>query len=451
MTTPEPQHSDLQTARVATATGPSSNRTAQTAETVRQSPQVETGSHEPSRLFRPRALGALALLALVLAGVILWWSGHAGNRSSYTTATVDRGTIARAVTATGTVNPVLTVVVGSYVSGVIQDIYCDFNTTVHKGQICARIDPRPYQLAVQQNQADVNSARAQLNKDRANLDYAHVQYGRLSQLLAADSTSRDSVDAARSALNQAEAQIAVDRATIGQRLAALDAAKVSLGYTNIISPVNGTVVSRNVTIGQTVASSFQTPTLFLIAQDLTKMQVDTNVSESDIESETHGIQVGDTALFTVEAFPNWTFRGVVSQVRQAPQTVQNVVTYDVVVSVDNPALRLRPGMTATVRIITQQQQDALRVPNAALRFNPGGLAALATERGPSKIHRASIWVLRNGKAVAVSVTPGVADADYTQILRGDLKPGDKVITGETESGRDKKGRSPEAAARAPRL
>lgn len=372
----------------------------------------------------------LLALALLLGGGIWWWHSRNGLQASYVTARAGRGSISRGVTATGQVNPVLTVVVGSYVSGVIRDIYCDYNTTVHKGQICARIDPRPYQLTVEQDQAALDSAKAQLNKDQANLAYARVNYDRVSKLGALQAASLDSVDVAKSALGQGEAQVTLDFATIEERQAALEAAKVNLGYTNITSPVNGTVVSRNVTIGQTVAASFQTPTLFLIAQDLTKMQVDTNVSESDIESESHGLAPGDAAVFTVEAFPTWTFRGVVSQVRQAPQTVQNVVTYDVVIAVDNPELKLRPGMTATVRIITEHHANVLRVPNAALRFNPGGLAGISSASVARSRQMARVWILSNGKAVPVSIRPGLSDGAYTEVLSGDLRAGSQVIISE---------------------
>ena len=275
-------------------------------------------------------IGVVAL-ALLAAGLGTWWLSGSGASVQYTEAAVARGDVARTVTATGTVNPVLTIIVGSYVSGVIKEIHCDYNTRVKEGQICAKIDPSPYQTVVDQNKANLSMARAQLEKAKANLAYVQLNYERNARLALTDAISKDTLDIARNALDQAKAQIAVDEATIEQRKAQLEAAAVNLGYTNIVSPVDGTVVSRNVTVGQTVAASFQTPTLFLIATDLTKMQVDTNVSESDIG----GIKEGNKATFTVDAFPRRTFEGAVTQVRQSPQTVQNVVTYDVVVGVDN--------------------------------------------------------------------------------------------------------------------
>lgn len=241
------------------------------------------------------------------------------------------------MTATGTVNPELNVIAGTYVSGVIKELYCDYNTRVTKGQVCAKIDPRPFETAVKQARASLAIAKAQLQKDSASFAYAKITYERNLRLVATHAVSQDTVDDARSDYEQAQAQIARDEATIEHRQAVLDAAQVKLGYTDIVSPVDGTVVSRNVTIGQTVAASFQTPTLFLIASDLTRMQVDTNVSQGDIGD----LKVGAQATFNVDAFPKRTFRGLVSQVRQSPQTVQNVVTFDVVLSVDNLDLALK--------------------------------------------------------------------------------------------------------------
>ncbi|WP_196803437.1 efflux RND transporter periplasmic adaptor subunit [Thiomonas sp. FB-6] len=370
---------------------------------------------------------AAALAALVLAGVagVAWWAARRQPAVQYLTAPVSRGDVTRSVHATGTVNPVLTVLVGSYVSGVIQSQSCDFNTRVHKGQLCARIDPRPYQTVVDENVAQLAVARAQLDKDRAALDYARINERRQTSLIGRGVVSQDVVDAARNALAQARAQISLDQAAVREREAALEAARVNLGYTDIVSPVDGTVVSRNVTIGQTVAASFQTPTLFLIATDLTRMQVDTNVSESDIGS----VHDADPARFTVEAYPGQPFEARVVQVRQAPQAVQNVITYDVVLGVDNAALRLKPGMTATVDIVTEQRRGVLRVPDQALRFEPGALVApQAPERKQGS--GARVWVLREGKPVAVPLRIGLDDDSYAEVLGGQLRQGDAVIVGE---------------------
>jgi HlyD family secretion protein len=387
----------------------------------------------------PRRRGAWlfgGLLSLaVLAGVAaFWWLSAAGGSVQYTTAPVTRGDVTRTVTATGTVNPVLTIIVGSYVSGVIQEVHCDYNTEVKQGQVCAKIDPRPYQTVVDQNRANLAVAKAQLEKDRANLAYAQLNYDRNMRLSQTNAVAKDTVDNARNALDQAKAQIGLDQATIQQRQAQLEAAEVNLGYTNIVSPVNGTVVSRNVTVGQTVAASFQTPTLFLIATNLTEMQVDTNVSESDIG----GIAVGDKAAFTVDAFPKRTFDGTVTQVRQSPQTVQNVVTYDVVVSVDNRDLSLKPGMTASTRIVIDERKNVLRVPSQALRYLPA--AAGGAERGQRTAGgrraapaQARVFVLRDGEPAAVPITAGLDDDVFTEVVKGGLNPGDRVIMSETRA------------------
>jgi len=367
-------------------------------------------------------IGAVAALALAAVAAATWWSMSAGTTVRYVTAPVTIGPVARGISATGTVNPELTIIVGTYVSGVIQELTCDYNTRVKRGQSCAKIDPRPYQSIVDQGKANLAVAKAQLEKDRASLTYARLALGRFAKLVETQAVSRDAFDNATSAHEQALAQIAFDEATIQQRQAVLDAAQVNLDYTDIVSPVDGTVVSRNVTMGQTVAASFQTPTLFLIATDLTKMQVDANVSESDIGN----IKNGNKATFTVDAYSKRLFEGTVTQVRQSPQTVQNVVTYDVVVSADNSDLALKPGLTAATRIVTEQRDRVIRVPNQALRYVPTAIAAPET-RQPG------IWVLRNGKPDAVQVTTGLDDDDFTEIVGGELKAGDKVIVGERQN------------------
>jgi len=353
------------------------------------------------------------------------------------TQPVTHGAVSRSVTATGTVNPVLTIIVGSYVSGVVQEIDCDFNTRVKRGQVCAKIDPRPYQTIVDQERAALANAGAQRAKDAANLAFSARQERRFHALSAQNAISQDTYDATLNSLQQAKAQAALDDASIQQHMAALKAASINLGYTDIVSPVDGVVVSRNVTIGQTVAASFQTPTLFLIATDLANMQVDTNVSESDIGA----IRVGDRAIFTVEAYDR-TFAGTVTQLRQAPQTVQNVVTYDLVVTVDNRALLLKPGMTATVKIVTAERDGVLRVPNQALRYVPGGLKSNANG-GAGK----GVWLLRNGKPVFETVTTGLDDDNFTEVLAGRLTAGEPVIVSESSASSSRNSGNP--AARLP--
>ena len=371
---------------------------------------------------------------VVIVGVAAWWLSSSGATVRYTTTPVTRGAVIDTVTATGTVNPVLTIIVGTYVSGVIQELTCDYNTQVKRGQICAKIDPRPYQAVVDQNKANLAVEKAQLEKDKAGLVYAKINYERQARLLKTNAVSQDAFDIAKSAYDQAQAQIAFDEATIQQRQAVLDAAQVNLDYTNIVSPVDGTVVSRNVTMGQTVAASFQTPTLFLIATDLTKMQVDTNVSESDIGS----IKVGNKAIFTVDAFPKRTFEGTVVQVRQSPQTVQNVVTFDVVIGAGNSDLAMKPGMTAATRIVTDERNDVIRVPNQALRYRPSGRTGAASRQSEGgsikpaagEASQGQLWVLREGQPVLVPVVVGLDDDSFTEIVQGEVKPGDQVITGE---------------------
>jgi HlyD family secretion protein len=379
----------------------------------------------PKKTHKPRfqkywLIAGLSSLLVAAIAATAWWALSERGSIHYVTAEVAKGAVTRAVTATGTVNPELTIIVGAAVSGIIQELSCDYNTQVKKGQVCAQIDPRPYQTVVDQNKAELAVAKAQLDKDKANEAYTMLALARYTNLIQTHAVSQDVYDNAKNAHDQALAQIAFDEATIQQHQAALDAAQVNLDYASIVSPVDGTVVSRNVTMGQTVAASFQTPTLFLIATDLTKMEVDANVSESDIG----GIKRGNKATFTVDAYPKRTFEGTVTQVRQSPQTVQNVVTYDVVIGVDNTDLALMPGLTAASRIVVNQRNDVTRVPNQALRYLPRNLPHTA----PSD--HAQVWVLRKDRPVAVAVVTGLEDDSFTEIVNGDLKPGDPVITAE---------------------
>lgn len=388
-------------------------------------PEVARPRRRVRRLGRYGVIAAAVLLALIAA----WWISRRPVPPKFLTAPMTRGTVARTVTATGTVNPVMTIIIGSYVSGVIQDVYCDYNTQVKKGQLCARIDPRPYQAALEQ-------ARGQLARDSAQLSGAKADLARYAVLLQQDSVARITYTDQAALVQQLEGSVRLDRALVSN-------AQVNLGYTNIVSPVDGTVVARNITIGQTVAASFQTPTLFLIATDLTRMQVDTNTSESDIGS----VKLGAPADFTVEAYPDRIFHGSIVQVRQAPQVVQNVVTYDAVVGVDNPEFLLKPGMTATVSIVTAQRTNVARIPDQALRFTPNGVTAAQAGGKPpaaisssapatAKVQSARVWVLRQEKPVAVPVRVGLDDGTYTELVSGDVQSADRVIIGEerTEAG-----------------
>jgi HlyD family secretion protein len=364
-----------------------------------------TRKQPPSR--RRRELIVSIAVVLVVGCGFLWWRTEQPPPHRYMTVKLTRGPIVRSVNATGTVNPVLTVIVGSYISGVIRDVYCDYNTRVRKGQLCARIDPRSYEAALDQ-------AKGQLARDSAQLEMARLDLNRYSTLVGQDSIARQVYDDQRALVRQLQGTVQLDRALVRT-------AEVNLGYTDILSPVDGTVVARNITIGQTVAASFQTPTLFLIATDLTKMQVDTNVSESDIGT----VKPGDRAQFSVEAFPHRVFRGNVRDVRQAPQTVQNVVTYDVVIGAENSDFGLKPGMTASVSIITAERPGVLRIPDRALRYNPGRASA------GEGLHQ--VWVLRKGEAIRVPVTIGLDDDTYSELLQGELSQSDELIEGELTS------------------
>jgi HlyD family secretion protein len=374
----------------------------------------------------------LSIIATIAIVAIAGWYflGSRGGKMHYVTAEVTQGPIVRSVIATGTVNPVITVQVGTYVSGPILQIYADYNAPVKKGQKIAKIDPRTYQVTVDEMRAALANAKAQLGKDQADLEYKKVTYQRNAALLKDNVVSQDTVDSALSAWQMDIAQVALDAANIRQQAANVHAAEVNLNYTDIVSPVDGTVVSRNVDVGQTVAASFQTPILFLIAQDLTKMQVDANVSESDIGY----VREGQKATFHVDAFSDRAFEGVVGQVRQAPITVQNVVTYDVVVNVENPELLLKPGMTANVTIVTARAANAIRVPIEALRFAPPGQPPAdsdALNGVPGQQTR--VWV-RDGRSISpVNITTGLSDGTWVQVARGDLQPGDKVVTDQVRS------------------
>lgn len=378
----------------------------------------------PKPLERWQIISLVLLICLTLG--YRWFLSSAS--STFITAPVKQGNIASAIVTTGTLNPVATVQVGTNVSGTIQTLYCDFNTKVKAGQLCAKIDPQPYQVAYDQAAANLKSAIAQQKKDYATYVYAKANYERDRGLLKTGVVSQDTVDLDKSTLDQAIAQNAVNDAAIKQKEAALDAAKVNLNYTNIVSPVDGTVVSRSIDVGQTVAASFQTPTLFLIAKDLTQMQVDTNVSESDVGAA----KSGQRATFTVEAYPDQLFDGKVTQVRKAPISVQNVVTYDVVIATNNPALTLLPGMTANTRIITNEHKNVLFVPIQALRFSLAGKSETLTANEPSSVKK-HVYILRYGRAKQIPVTVGLSDGTNVEIASDEIKVSDAVIINEIKS------------------
>lgn len=346
------------------------------------------------------------------------------NEPKYRTEKITKGDIITTVTATGTVNAVTTVLVGTQVSGTIQKIYVDFNSPVKKGQIIAQIDPALFDEQVAQARANVLAAKANVEKAEATLVDAKRSQQRNAELFAKNLIARSDADTADTNYETAKASVSAAKAQVAQVDAALKNAQTNLGYTRIVSPVDGTVVSRNVDVGQTVAASFQTPTLFTIAQDLTKMQIDTSVDEADIGK----LKVGQEVEFTVDAYADNTFKGKVGQVRIAPITVQNVVTYDVVIMVDNPDIKLKPGMTANVSVIIAEKKDIVKTPNAALRFRPSGMTKT---KQPQK--GAAVWILENGKPKRLPITIGISDGNFTELVSGELKEGQDVIIEEAAS------------------
>lgn len=355
--------------------------------------------------------------------------GSKTPESSFVTVKADRGRISAKVTASGTLSALVTVQVGSQVSGRIQDLYVDFNSPVKKGQIIARIDPQIYQATADQAQANLLAAEANLAKARVQAQDAERQARRAAELMEQKLISQAERDTARANSDAAHAGVMAAEGSVAQSKAALNQARVNLGYTKIISPTDGVVISRSVDVGQTVAASLQTPTLFVIAQDLREMQVDTNVAESDIGKLSEGMEV----KFSVDAYPGERFKGAIRQIRNAAQTVQNVVTYDAVVAVDNADLRLKPGMTANVTFAYADKPDVLRVPNAALRYKPSPeLLPKSADTNKPKNERGSgqrtVWVLRDGQPQPVPVKIGISDGALTEIVEGDLKEGDEVIT-----------------------
>jgi HlyD family secretion protein len=428
---------------------------------------------------------------MVAGGALLslggWTVLHGRGNVEYRTAPVVRGNIAYTVSATGSANAVVTVQVGSQVSGNILALYADFNSRVRKGQLVARIDPQVFQAKVDQAKASLEAAnaavvnaRASVQKSQADLansnagvanakalvlkakvavqnarinldrqlalykdrvtsvqdrDTAQAAYdSAVADQQAAEAQQQASVERVASSqadLEVARTQLLSAQAQVKQWQASLAQAQLDLSHTYILAPVDGTVVARNVDVGQTVAASLQAPTLFQIAQDLTKMQVDTNISEADIGR----VRVGQPATFTVDAYPGEVFRGQVSQIRKAPINVQNVVTYDAVVAVANPELKLFPGMTANVRILVDRRSNVLLVPNAALRFRPPEAVGTRAAAGPSRqagrsgqVPEATVWVLdASGKPSPVQVRTGLSDGNYTEITGGDLKEGAQVL------------------------
>src|SRR5258708_4603451 len=417
--------------------------------------------------------------AVTTAGLGGWALLRGQHRDEFRTASVERGDIDATISATGTSNAVVSVQVGSQVSGNIKALYADFNTKVTKGQLVALIDPEIFEAKVNQAQANLDNARVSVmnfnaqvlkaNADvasaRANVEVAKenvtrakvasvdaqsklqrriemVRQGILAKEdgetaqatydsnVAAEDVTNSQVKAAEDSLAAAEAQVQVVKAEVTaaqaqvkQSEAALRQAAIDLEHTRIIAPVDGTVVARHMDVGQTVAASFQAPTIFDIAQDLTKMQIDTNVDEADIGR----VKVGQDATFTVDAYPGFSFQGKVTEIRKAPINVQNVITYDSVIAVSNPDLKLFPGMTANVKVLVDHRCGVLKIPNAALRFRPAASSAAKKTAAPGAGSRRQavrsqiVWVVGDdGKPKAVPVTLGITDGAASEVSAGDL-------------------------------
>jgi HlyD family secretion protein len=374
------------------------------------------------------------IIGLLIVASVVRQCRNAGV-ANYQTATVTRGPITQAVTATGTLNPVVNVQVGSQVSGNIAKLFVDFNSQVKAGQVVAQIDPALFQATVTQAEGDLASTQAAL-------ELARVNAKRTQDLFASKTSSQADLDQAMANLHQAEANVKIKQG-------ALDKAKADLEHCTITSPIDGVVISRNVDVGQTVAASLQAPVIFQIANDLTKMQIDSNVAEADVGV----LEVGQDVDFTVDAFPMRTFHGKVVQVRNAPITVQNVVTYDTVIGVSNPDLKLKPGMTANVSIVIAHKDNVLQIKNAALRYRPveaapaemnsakvasGGSASRTpggAQRGAARERRSSertVYVLSGGGPSPVQIKTGISDGVVTEVVEG-LKEGDRVVTAEMAS------------------
>jgi len=361
----------------------------------------------------------IPVLILVAIILIFFAFSKAASQPKYKLSKVERNTIVETVEASGVINPVKTISIGSQVSGMIKELYVDYNSQVTKGQLLAQIDPSLFQAQVEQAQGTLSSARANYQKTKSMLIYDEANYKRYKTLYAKRYVAKSDLDLAEATYNADRASLNAMSAQIAQASATLQNNLTNLRYTKIISPVNGVVVSRAIDIGQTVAASFQTPTLFTVAQDLTQMQIEVSVSEADIGK----IKVGQEVEYTLDGYPDDTFKGKVSQVRISPTTVSNVVTYTVIVSVNNDNEILKPGMTANASIITNKKTDAICVENAALRYTPVEI----TEGKKYKVQ--GIWLLIKNKPTRVNIKVGVSDSDYSEVISKDIKEGDDVIVG----------------------
>ena len=360
----------------------------------------------------------ISAVALVI-GMGGWWIWQPVKaESAYKTQKLNLGEITQKITASGIINPISTVNIGTQVSGTIAEIFVDYNSPVKQGQLLAQIDPALFQATVDQRRAALDIAKAEVNVVENDIVYYKKHLDRIKKLNKSQYSADKELESAQRGYDNAVVQKGLKQAQVSQAAAALQQAEIDLRYTKIVSPVDGIVVSKEVEVGQTVAASFQTPTLFNVAEDLTKMQIEASVVEADIAK----VEEGQTVEFSVDSFPDEVFYGIVTQVRNNPITTSNVVTYEVIIEIDNRELKLKPGMTANVEIVTAQKSNVLLVPNKALRFY------ITDEKGETKRYKdKGLWILKNGKPERVSVSTGVSDDDYTEVSGSGLGKGTEVI------------------------
>jgi HlyD family secretion protein len=396
------------------------------------------------RILTNKLIIAPVIVALTGLSAVVLLADRGGADVDISTLPVTRGSVVVTVSATGTLEAVTTVDVGSQVSGYIQALFADYNSIVHKGQLLARIDPTALQAQVSQARASVARAEADVEQLKVAFDQADLDLARTRKLAAKQLVAPSDLDAAEVARHLAEVQLESADASAAQARAALSQAEVNLDKTAIYSPIDGIVISRDVDVGQTVAASMSAPTLFVLAADLTRMRLNANVDESDVGR----VKVGQPVRFTVDAFPSQEFTGTVSQVRVEPTLTQNVVSYQTLIDVSNPELKLRPGMTAYVSVETLRRDDVLRVRNSALRFKPtaemftlldqvapeaatisGGTRARTTSAAATS---GRVWIHTDGTLTPVDVRLGVSDGTYTQLLSSKPAEGTELVWSVTE-------------------
>ena len=379
-------------------------------------------------------VGSAVIIALAGAGARAYYTTRGDAAARVVTSPVTRGDIVQVVSATGTVEAVTTVQVGSQVSGTVSWLGADFNSIVRKGQVIAKLDPALFDAQVQQSRANVTKARAGVESARVQLADAEQTFTRATELAARQLLAASALDAAKVRVDSASADVRSAQAQVVQAQAALDQNQVGLAHTIMTSPIDGIVVQRSVDVGQTVAASLQSPTIFAIAADLTKMRVNAAIDESDIGS----VQPGQAATFTVDAYPGETFTGVVAQVRLQPSVVQNVTTYVTMINVENAELKLKPGMTAISRIEIARRTGVLRVASAALRFRPTSDTWAALDQTmPAVVPPSSVapgvrlWAFSNGSLTPVAARLGITDGVSTELLDTSIEPGTAVVAAVT--------------------